>query len=186
MEASYPTVKRIVGPTILLRSGTYFDFEAPETSAFTIKDIAHALSHICRFGGHCPTFYSVAQHSVLASYAAPEGFEFEALMHDAHEAFVGDMVKPLKILLPAYAEIEDRIERAVRSRFGLPLEMSPEVKQVDLGMLASEQRSLLNNSDHWQLTRGVEAFRFRIVPWDPVIAKYAFLDRFNQLTKGAA
>lgn len=68
------TVNRIKGPTIKLISGGYFDLEDPESSEFGIKEIAHALAHICRYTGHCREFYSVAQHSVYVSHLVPEEF----------------------------------------------------------------------------------------------------------------
>src|SRR5262245_14828098 len=81
-------VRMGVGPTIMLYSGAWFDFLAPSESAFTIEDIAHGLSNICRYSGQCKRFYSVAEHSLLVSEVA-EGFEFAALLHDAAEAFIG-------------------------------------------------------------------------------------------------
>src|ERR1700734_2059257 len=84
-----------VGPSIMLHSGAWFDFAAPHSSRFTIEDIAHGLANICRYSGQCNRFYSVAEHSVLVSEIAV-GFELEALMHDAAEAFLGDITRPLK------------------------------------------------------------------------------------------
>jgi len=78
-------------PSIQARSGRYISFVAPDPNVFCINDIAHALSHTCRFGGHTRDFYSVAQHSVLVSYLVPENDQFAALMHDAAEAYVGDV-----------------------------------------------------------------------------------------------
>src|SRR5258708_39476115 len=88
-----------VGPTIMLHSGAWFDFCAPASSCFNIEDIAHGLANICRYAGQCKRFYSVAEHSILVSQTA-KGFEYEALLHDAAEAFVGDISRPLKQMLP--------------------------------------------------------------------------------------
>src|ERR1700710_1218663 len=78
-----------VGPTIMLNSGAVFDFLDPWSSEFTLEDIAHGLANICRYAGQCRSFYSVAEHSIHVSQTAT-GFEYEALMHDAAEAFLGD------------------------------------------------------------------------------------------------
>lgn len=174
-------IKRIVGPTILLRSGEYFDFENPENSIITIGDIAHALSNICRFTGHVHRFYSVAEHSVLASYLVPPEDAFAALMHDAAEAVLGDVSKPLKSLLPDYRRIEDRVERAIFAKFGLPTELPASVKIADRQMLGIEQRACMMNGDDW----GRNTLDS---PSDPVIcflappaACGAFLSRYTEL-----
>jgi 5'-nucleotidase len=100
------------GPTIMLQSGAWFDFRAPKSSNFTIEDIAHGLANICRYAGQCRKFYSVAEHSILVSEVAV-GFELEALLHDAAEAFMGDITRPLKQMLPEYKKIEDEVETAI-------------------------------------------------------------------------
>lgn len=173
-------IHHIVGPTILLRSGSYFDFELPEESAITIDDIASGLSHICRFTGQCHTFYSVAEHSILCSYRVPAEHAFAALMHDAAEAVMGDVSRPLKSLLPDYKKIERRVERAILAKFGLPADMHESIKRADLEMLAFEQRVCMLNSDPWP---GVEKagdspyFQFLTPPE----AYAAFLNRFHEL-----
>lgn len=168
------------GPTILLRSGAYFDLLAPETSAFTIGDIAHALSHLCRFTGHVHKFYSVAEHSWHCSTIVPPKLALHALMHDAAEAFIGDVAKPLKVLLPGYREIEKRIEAAVLRRCGLDPEMPPEVKQADLQMLRSEQRWCMRSAEAWP---GIDMLQPIVRPafWEPREARRRFLDRFEEL-----
>ncbi|MBB4856972.1 5'-deoxynucleotidase YfbR-like HD superfamily hydrolase [Novosphingobium chloroacetimidivorans] len=177
-----PTVRRIVGPTILLASGEYFDFLDPTSATFAISDIAHGLSHICRFAGHCKQFYSVAQHSVYVSQIVPPEHAFAGLMHDAAEAFVGDVAKPLKDLLPQYREIEHAIETVLLKRYGLSLPLDPSVKEADIVMLATEQVALMQNRDDWQYTRGRTPADIDITPMPPIEAREFFLARYAELT----
>jgi len=179
------TVRRIVGPTILLHSGNYFDFEAPEASAFTIEDIAHGLAMTCRFAGHCNRHYSVAQHSVHISHMVPKQYAYEGLMHDAPEFAVGDMAKPLKVICPDYSTVEKRVERAVFKRFNVSLPLPVSIKEADIRMLATEQRQLMNNADRWHHTHGRAPYDFEIPTWTPEEAKARFLERYAELT-GAA
>lgn len=173
-------VKYQIGPTILLRSGGYFDFDAPEASTFTIEDIAHALSNLCRFTGHTREFYSVAEHSLWCSVIVPRRWALHALLHDAAEAFVGDMSRPLKVMLPGYREIEKRVEAVVLARFGLSPDMPPEVKQADLRMLRTEQHWGMESDEPWP---GIENMPFGVMPefWSPKVARKRFLDRFEEL-----
>src|ERR1700742_76738 len=130
-KSSMVAVKIEVGPSIMLHSGAWFDFASPHTSDFTAEDIAQGLAHICRYSGQCSRFYSVAEHSLLVSDVA-EGFEFEALLHDAAEAFIGDITRPLKQMLPEFKRIEAEVERAILERFGIEGPVPPQVKQADL------------------------------------------------------
>lgn len=171
-------------PWIMLIGGGYFDLEDPELSEFDIHDIAHALSLICRYTGHCRQFYSVAQHSVLVSLTVPQEHARAGLLHDAAEAFIGDVSKPLKNLLPDYQSIEARVERTVFERFGLPAKLPPCVEEADRILLRTEQRDLTAAGSHrWSRTAGILPLAERIVPLGPLEAKREFLNRYFALTR---
>ncbi len=173
-------------PTILTHSGVYFDFLDPKPETVLIEDIAHALSRICRFNGHTRLHYSVAQHSVLVSHLVPPEDALYGLLHDAAEAYIGDVATPLKQLLPEYKVIERRVETAVLARFGMDLDSMPEsIKRADLRMLATEQRDLLpKHPDVWACLAGVEPLDYRLKPETSRQAKRNFLTRYRELTTG--
>lgn len=225
-------------------SGYPFWVLDPRPEDIRVEDIAAHLSRICRFGGALNNTvtvegtldgyyrageapdgamvwnilfetYSVAQHSVLVSRNVPQEFALEALLHDAAEAYVGDVIKPIKLLLeidpdtrdtlfmalhsyfgrarsdeildalPSFSRIEGRVDAAIRAKFGLPMEMSPEVKEADYRAVLTEHRDL-------QIDRGLvdwglpsmEPWPERIVPVLPSVARAQFLQRFNELYKG--
>jgi 5'-deoxynucleotidase YfbR-like HD superfamily hydrolase len=162
-------------------SGEYLDLLAPHRCEFSLIDIAHALGNTCRFGGHVSQFYSVAQHSVLVSELVPHEHAWCALMHDAAEAFVGDIPSPLKDLLPDYHKIERRVHDAIRHRFNVPPITYP-VKQADLVMLATERRDLMaEQTREWPLLHGIQPMRQRISVLYPRAATQAFLARAQQV-----
>lgn len=169
-------------PTIQTVAGRYFNFERPELSVFSIYEIAHALSNICRFTGHTLQHYSVAQHSVLVSQQVPHEHAMAGLLHDAAEAFIGDVSAPLKALLPDYKVIERRVEAAIFPRFGLPAKLPLEVKAADLVLLNTERRDLMTpTGDAWQSLEGVGTLRQTIAPLKAHDARQLFLDRFFAL-----
>lgn len=170
--------------SIKLSSGRYFDLAHPESAVFGIEEIAHALSQICRFTGHCREFYSVAQHSVMVSHIVPPEHALAGLLHDAPEAFVGDVAKPLKTMLPDYAEVEAAVEAVVFRRFGLPEKLHACVKVADLVMLRTEQRDLMRDDGVvWRGAEGVRPLALKLVPVGPKEARQAFLARFEELMR---
>lgn len=171
--------------TILTASGQHFDLQHPEASPINILTIAHALSHLCRFTGHCREFYSVAQHSLMVSFLVDPQHALAGLLHDAAEAYVGDVSAPLKQLLPDYQAVERQVEAAVLQHFGLAPELPGCVKAADLVMLATEQRDLMSHAHRaevWTSLRGVDPLLDTLVPMHPVVARRAFLERFAQLS----
>lgn len=174
-------VKVDVGPSIMLHSGVWFDFCAPSSSQFTIEDVAHGLAQICRYSGQCSRFYSVAEHSLLVSEVA-SGFEYEALLHDAAEAFLGDITRPLKQMLPDFKRIEAEVERAIFSRFDIDGKIPQEVKAADLRVLASEQQQIMPaGTDIWLKNQEIRPAPVSVRHLTPVQAKRAWLERYHEL-----
>jgi uncharacterized protein len=171
----------------LLSNGEYYEFYHPERAVYDIEVIAHALSNLCRFNGH-GLFYSVAQHSVLASQLVHSGWRMGALMHDAAEAFIGDVTRGLKHMpeMALYRRIEDRVEADIARRFGLVWPWPPEVKDADNFALAVERRDIMPATpDH--IWRGAAAYAARvakigtIIPSNPSAACVQFLERYHYL-----
>ena len=170
------------GSWILTRSGRHPDFLDPRPGEIEIFDIAVALSRECRFSGQTRRAYSVAQHSVLASRIVPDGFAREALLHDATEAYLRDLSRPLKHLLPEYLRLERRLDRVIRQKFGLPVEKSDPVDLADRILLATEKRDLMPpDPEDWAILAGIRPLPGRIVPWPEVRARTLFLRRFAEL-----
>lgn len=172
----------VMHPTIQTASGYYIDLTKPELGHYSLWDIGHALSNLCRFNGHCRRFYSVAQHSVLVSRCVPTELALDALFHDAAEAYIGDMSSPLKSLMPEYRAIEAKVEKALRHALGLNLDLHPAIKAADLTLLATEQRDLMPRlTEAWKITAGVVTLTERIEPLRPWAAFDAFMRRYNEL-----
>lgn len=154
----------------------------PDPRAVAIEDIAHALSQICRFGGHTSRAYSVGQHSVLLSYACRREDRVNALLHDAAEAYLGDVVRPFKLQIPWFKPLESRWLRAISTALDVPSIREPwRLVRVHEALLASERRDLLKDvpSLEWGLTE--LPLPKRVVPWAPAEAKSRFLRRYREL-----
>lgn len=152
----------------------------PRPEDFDLRDIATGLSQICRFNGHTNAFYSVAQHSVLVSRIVPPELAWEGLMHDAAEAYIGDVIRPLKHALPDYRAIETRLEEVLAERFGLKYPWPPEIKEADNVLLMTERRDLVNHCGRDWSNRA-EPMEQKISPWSPGASRWAFIDRARDL-----
>jgi len=141
-----------LGYTIATQSGLYFDYSRPLIGQIDIDDIARALGNTCRFGGHCSKFYSVAEHCFhcynIAVTVMPEDVEFQlaVLMHDASEAYTGDMPKPLKNMMPDFRRMEHRVERAIEAKFLIGTGQHYLIKQIDWALLKAEKRVLFSKN----------------------------------------
>jgi len=161
-------------------SGRQFWPIDPRASEVDLYDIAHALSMMCRFNGHCERFYSVAEHSVYVSDICPPEHAKWGLLHDASEAYIADIVKPAKPFIAGYKEVEANIMRAVCQRFGLPVIEPMEVKVADNAILADEAAQIMGEHPKaWELP--VAASGTKILGWSPSEAKGMFLMRAAEL-----
>lgn len=155
-------------------TGKIFDYANPTPDMICIEDIAHALSMQTRYAGHCRQFYSIAQHSILcARVAGDEGLPdvtiMQCLMHDAPEAYITDLPKPLKELLPNYNCIEESIHRVIAAKFDIPYPFFPVVKEIDRRVLVTEAPIILGElGPAWDKWKHHEAYSY---PW--------IIDRLN-------
>lgn len=188
------------GPWIMTFTGRHFHFANPDPSEVDIMDIAVATSREGRFAGHCWSFYSVAQHSVHVS----ESMELFAkgkvdnalyvakvallgLLHDASEAYIKDMPSPVKIYLPDYRKMEEKIQDSIMSKFGLlDFWRSPEIQKllhkVDKSVMATEVRDLIKHKKVWSMPE--KPYNdLTIVSVSPDTACVQFLYRFHTLMR---
>lgn len=180
-------VDRVDEGWIELSSGNAFTFQNVKPEQIQIEDIAHALGNLCRFGGHSHKFYSVAEHSVLLSrfiwYERGTKDALLALLHDASEAYLVDMPRPIKHDLPQYKTLEAKIEQAILNKFGFKYPLPVWMKEYDNRMLATEKKqTMLNNKYPW-VTDNLEVLDIELEFWTPDVAKIKFLERFKALTQ---
>ena len=168
-------------------TGEAFNPLAPQVGTIHILDIAHALSMVCRFNGHCSDFYSVAEHCVRMSEEVAPSVALNALMHDAAEAYVSDVARPIKPFIGGFKGIEDMIMTAINTRFGLRYELGDEqaIKTADLRMLATERHQLMKiHTPEWDCLRDIDPYEIRLECLSPTNAEEAFLQRFKALGGG--
>jgi uncharacterized protein len=183
-----PDAPPAAGPYLQTVSGRWVNPFDPDPAQLDAGDIARALANQCRFGGHSRVFYSVAQHCVIVSRVVEErGGDvedvFAALMHDAGEAYLGDMPHPLKhrsALGAAFRDAEAQLEEAIRDRFKIKANV-PEVKRVDRSLLATERRAFSAEAWHWPELEDVEPLDLELTAWSPDKAADEFAKRYAEL-----
>lgn len=176
-------------PWIQTFTGRAFPLLAPARGDVSIKDIAHSLANQCRFAGHSKRFYSVAEHSLYVSRVLPCRLALVGLLHDAAEAYVQDITRPLKEALPEHKFVEGVVWAAIADRFSLPDELPQEIKTADMRMLATEAEYLmLPPPQPWNIPAkpfeleeiGLNHPRQLCLP--PTEAHRRFLERFAELS----
>jgi hypothetical protein len=165
------------GHWITTFTGRKFHYLNPTPDEICIEDIAHALALTCRFGGHCREFYSVAEHSYRVAMEVDNQDSLAALLHDAHEAYLHDVPRPIKHDISGYSEIADKIQIAIHSAFNVTLHYPTRLKFVDDVLLATEARDIMFTTQDWlelpsPLTR-------TIIPTNWKLAERVFLDFYE-------
>lgn len=146
------------------QSGKLINILNPTAEMILLADIASGLANVCRFGGQIPEHYSVAEHTVLVYHLCPTELKPAALLHDASEAYLGDVIKPLKNLLgAAYTDIEDRFTNVIFEKYGVPLFHLAQIKDYDMLALEIENsyfrygtQDLINHQFNYKMIHGFD------------------------------
>lgn len=166
----------------------------PQPEDLDIHDIAFGLARCCRFAGQIQRFYSVAEHAVHVSFECSPRHALEGLMHDAAEAYLGDLTRPVKIALrqiesgrigatgrSSYDDLEDAICKAIAKRWKLTYPWPADVKAADESVLMAERRDLMRKPPPRPYKENAEASTQRIEGWNDGAAAREFLKRFHYL-----
>ena len=175
------------GPWATTHSGTNVHVFDPSIDEIKLSDIAHHLSMICRYNGAADQFLSVAEHSVMVSAAleteyADTELSFQGLMHDAGEYLLGDIIRPIKVKVPLFSEVENRfLKQAICPRYAMEWPFDYRVAAMDMRVCATEKRDLLPNSGEWHnMPDPLDDFSFGTT-LTPAQAKTHFLKAFDLL-----
>ncbi len=191
MSVDHETIVTVTDGFLRTISSSDFSLVNPEESVVRITDIAHALSMICRYGGHIPEFYSVAQHSYLVSehIKGDEELKLQGLLHDAAEAYLGDVIAPLKPLLKDYKSLELRVLNVIYKQLDVRwpnIDQWAAIKEADNRVLATEIKTFMPLGQYRDIDIPYEPydtdnfpFSWRLAPQDR--AKFRFINTFNQL-----
>lgn len=181
--------ERIGGWHLMWKRNKFWSLD-PRPGDFDIEDIAHHLSMVTRYGGALDHHYSVAQHSWLVSYASAPGDQLWGLLHDASEAYIGDMVSPAKRGMPEYKRIEKRIMEAMCEQFELSPEEPASVRRADREVYLAEEKRFRPwifdaypdcDAVQW-MAQGYRPVAGAIDPWSPEHSEYRFLSKFKYIT----
>ena len=165
---------------IITCSGKLFSLLQPDPADICVGDIAHSLSNSCRWGGHSRHFFSVAEHSVMVSKLVRPEYALWGLLHDAAEAYLVDLPRPVKLLMPNYQEMEAKIMLAVCVHFRIDPQEPLEVKEADARLLTDEAHALGMYPEVWGENL-MEPWNVELELLSPAIAKERFLQRYNEI-----
>lgn len=168
-------------------SGKLISIFDPDPSNIIITDIAHSLSNLCRFGGHTRKFYSVAEHSIHCSRTCDSALALCALLHDASEAYMVDIPRPIKIQpeFSIYRQLEENLSRAIADRFNFDFDLFEIIKPVDSFMCYVEAYNLMPQDGEFQWPDCPDK-ELQLNYWSPSVAKLEFLRRYAELTGDAS
>lgn len=177
LNEKYIDAAKLAKSWVITYSGKRLNILKPDPEMIDLKDIACSLARQARFNGHTRFFYSVGQHSCLGAQVSPtKDVALQMLHHDSTEAYIGDLVSPVKALLPDFELIESRIQWAICKRFGLEWPLPKIVKQIDRRLLATEVRDLVTHDlASWGIERD-EPYDFTVIPWPSEVTEARFLE----------
>lgn len=180
-------MERNRGPWIQTFLGNKFYFLEPEKSHISSRDITHSLSNLCRYTGHCIRPYTVAEHCILLSYNVPDKYKQWALLHDAAEAYIGDISGPLKqtikLVSPIISNLEERILKHIANQLDLEWPISQEVIDADHSILYIEQKYIFSTNIPWEgySTKGLITDKITPLFYTPYEAEAVFEQRWKEL-----
>ena len=193
METVQDITDKRVGEYIYTYAGIKFWPLDPRPEEICIGDIAHALSLLCRYNGHVPFHYSVAHHSLYVSDVMEKQYGtlggLCGLMHDAAEAYIGDMTRPLKRTpsLKVFSDIEDNLLKVIFAKFQIPM---MDYKHADNSVLMMEKQQLGKQDQVWHVNDyhdlQEDGVIIAITPMHPREAEHLFLETFNRLMMGVS
>ena len=161
-----------------------FHFLNPQKHEILIEDIAHALAMTCRFGGHIDRFYSVAEHSVRASWLAPRYLRLVALLHDAEEAYVPDVPRPIKMELPQVQELYKPLNKAIMDKYEVGAYDELEMKEIDDRLCITEAQAMGVWREDWAVLGEPYAIPSSSFGWTWQESEQRFLYEFNKIKTG--
>lgn len=173
-----------IGEWMATYSGQRFYPLDPRADEMRIIDVAHHLAMQPRYGGACRDHYSVAEHCVIGSYLVPEEHALEFLLHDASEAWLADMIRPIKhhsALGEEYRRLEAAVDAVVRAKWELPEVCSPAVKRIDDAICEAEKRQVFQWYPGELDETTLPDVRLHFWTWQKAEAR--FMARFAGLTR---
>jgi hypothetical protein len=169
-------------------TGKKFTFQKPTPEIICIRDIAHALALLTRYNGHTIKFYSVAEHCVLLTrYMRKKGYPTRMLMtcllHDAAEAYIGDMPRPVKVRLPSFKRVENVIAKVISEKYHLYWPEPKALKSVDRRALTDERAQAMPPSNNHWMADDLEPIGIELKFWSPAQAEAKFMGQYGLLKR---